>query len=221
MLALGYNFWTEWELQEKVDFDGINKLIIVYPHVTALDIREDVWSAWVRWHDMQDRGYDRFLLAMDRSGLETIPGGQTGDYYFLKNGWKLLVNLSKVAISGVMYSRDYSSPYFTPEEVIQFPAQVSSVVNAVTLTQNVVTGDLADVLTVDEIWSKDLSTYTTNGTAGERLRVTSNIDKAVYIDTDAITNGDGTANNPYNNLSDTLDDAELNGFKKMRSDKIF
>lgn len=214
MLALGYNFWTEWELQEKVDFDGINKLIIVYPHVTTLDIREDVWSAWVRWHDMQDRGYDRFLLAMDRSGLETIPNGQTGDYYFLKNGWKLLVDLSKVAITGVLYSRDYASPYFTPDEVVQFPAQVSSVVNTVIQVENIVTGDLASVPTVDDILSADPTGYP-KGSVGDRIDKTSNIDKAIFIDTDALINGDGTSGSPYNNLADTLDDAESNGFKKI------
>ena len=48
MLTLGYNFWSEWELNEKVAFDGVSKIISVYPNVTVLDIRADVWSAWVR-----------------------------------------------------------------------------------------------------------------------------------------------------------------------------
>ena len=145
MLALGYNFWTEWEAQEKVDFDGANKHIIVYPGVTSLDIREDVWSAYVRWNDMQDRGNDRWGLAMERSGLDPIPGGETGDLYFLVNGWKLLVDLSSVAVTGVLYSRDFDSAFYTPDGVLQFPATVSALVNTVTVTSNVVTGDLATV----------------------------------------------------------------------------
>lgn len=199
MLTLGYNFWTEWELQEKVDFDGINKLIIVYPHVTTLDIREDVWSAWVRWHDMQDRGYDRFLLAMDRSGLETIPNGQTGDYYFLKNGWKLLVDLSKVAISGVMYSRDYQSPYFTPDEVVQFPAQVSSVVNAVTLTQNVVTGDISDAPSVSEISEGTLNAIIEGATS---LRESIRLQNSVML---SKVSGVGAGIETFRDIDDTKD----------------
>lgn len=139
MIALGYNFWTEWDLREKVDFDGKNRLIIVYPHVTTLDIREDVWSAWVRWHDMFARGYDRYPLAMERKGLEEIPGGETGDLYFLRNGWRLVLDFSRVAVTGVLYSRDFASAYFTSDLIVQHAAQVSALVNTVTssaLTQS-------------------------------------------------------------------------------------
>lgn len=149
MLSLGYGFWSEWELQEKVDFDGVNKLIIVYPHVTNLDIREDVWSAWVRWDAMLDRNYNRFLQAMEREGLAPIPNGETGDFYFLANEWKLVIDFSKVAVTGVLYSRDFSTAYYTYDLVAQYPAQVSSIVNTVTkeVTNNVVTDqDKTDII---------------------------------------------------------------------------
>lgn len=145
MIALGYNFWSEWELQEKVNFDGSNKIIKVYPHVTDLDIRADVWSAAVRWLAMLNRGYDRYLEPMERTGLDPIPNGQTGDSYFLQNGWKLVVDFSKVRITGVLFSRDFESAYYTEELGIQFAAQVASIVNTVTTVQNVVTGDLSSV----------------------------------------------------------------------------
>lgn len=145
MLATGYNFWSEWELQEKVDFDGINKIIRVYPHVTSLDIREDVWSASVRWLGMLSRGYDRFLEPMERTGLDSIPGGQTGDFYFLTNGWKLFLDFANVKVTGVLFSRDFDTAYCTHEGVPQYAAEVSSVVNTVTNTQNVVTGDVSSI----------------------------------------------------------------------------
>lgn len=139
MLTLGYNFWSEWELQEKVDFDGVNKLIIVYPHVTELDIRADVWSAWIRWDYMLDRNYNRFLGAMERTGLDDTPEGQTGDMYFLVNGWRLVVDLSKVKLTGILYSRDFDSAYYTDALKIQYPASVSLLTTTVTNTVNVVT----------------------------------------------------------------------------------
>lgn len=128
---MSYPFWSEWELNEKVDFDGANKLIIVYPHVTELDIRADVWSAAVRWLGMLNRGYDRWLEPMERTGLDPIPGGETGDSYFLQNGWKLLVDFSKVKVTGVLFSRDYVTAYYTTDLVEQYAAQVSSIVNTV------------------------------------------------------------------------------------------
>ena len=142
MLPIGFNFWTEWLDQEKVGFEGATKRITVNPGVTSLDIREDVWSAYVRWNDMQNRGYDRWGIVMERTGLDPIPGGQTGDLYFLVNGWRLLVDLSMVAVSGVLYSRDFNTAYYTVEGVAQFPATVSALVNTVTVPTNIVTGDL-------------------------------------------------------------------------------
>ncbi len=65
------NFESEWNLSDKVVFDTTNKLIIVNDGVTTLDIRADVWSAWVRWFSLLDRNYDVYDLAMERAGVET------------------------------------------------------------------------------------------------------------------------------------------------------
>lgn len=124
-------YQEEWLLYEKVAFDGVNKLVIVYPDVTSLDIRADVWSAWVRWHGMLNRHNDKFPLAMERTGLDPIPNGQTGDLYFLANGWRMIIDLSKVAVTGVLYSRDFDTAYYTAKLETQFPATVSALVNQV------------------------------------------------------------------------------------------
>ena len=146
--TMAYGFWEEWELREKVDFDGANKLIKVYPDVTVLDIQVDVWSAWVRWRAILDRGNDRYEDAMDFSGYDEVPDGRggttrTGLSYFLTNGWRLVIDFSRVAIFGVLFSRDFETAYYTEALVGQKPAVVSSLVNTVITTTNVVTGDLA------------------------------------------------------------------------------
>lgn len=147
-----FHLWqAEWLLFEKVDFDGANKIIKVYDHVTTLDIREDVWSAWVRWVGLVDRNYSRYELAMERTGLDAIPGGQTGDFYFLTNGWKLLVDFSKVAVKGVLFSRDFDTAYYTYDLTPQYAAEVSSIVNTTSTVQNIVTGDLSSVPSIEEI----------------------------------------------------------------------
>lgn len=158
MLSIGFNFWSEWELQEKVDFDGINKLIIVYPNVTTLSIREDVWSAWIRWDAILNRNYNRFKPAMERTGLDVTPIGQLGNFVFLVNGWKLLIDLSKVKIDGVLFSRDFDTAYYTSDLVPQYPAEVSTVVNETTVTELVISATKEAI--AEEVWTSVVRTLT-------------------------------------------------------------
>ena len=140
-----YPFWENWLLYHKVVFDGINKLITVDAGVTALNIRTDVYSSWVEWIETEDNA--RFLPAMRYTGLDVIPGGFTGDTYFLINGWKLLIDFSKVAVSGVLFSDNFNTAYYTYNGIAQFPAVVSALINTVSVPQNVVTGDLSSIPT--------------------------------------------------------------------------
>lgn len=203
MLASGYNFWSEWELQEKVDFDGINKIIRVYPKVTELDIRKDVWSAAVRWLAMLNRGYDRFLEPLERTGLDAIPGGQTGDFYFLTNGWKLQVDFAKTAVTGVLFSRDFNTAYYTFGGVAQFAAQVSSIVNTVSTTTNVVTGDIADV------WAEQA--------ALDLIDETKYIERYIHIDTEQLTQGIGTQKLPFNTWDAAITYMEANNLLRVHT----
>lgn len=133
MAALVWGAWSpDWALGNKVDFDGINKVIYVHPEVTTLDIRSDVYSGWVDWVLLRDNA--KFLPAIRYTGYDPIGGGAyTGDTYFLTNGWKLSVDLAKVRITGILYSDNYDTAYYTPSLVAQFPATVSSLVNTVTI----------------------------------------------------------------------------------------
>ena len=141
-----YADWSYWALYQKITIDGVNKLITVNPEVTTLNIRTELYTAWVKWLALDDN--TKYLLAMRYSGLDVIPGGFTGDVYFLTNGWKLVVDLRAVAVAGVLYSDDYASAYYTPDTIVaQYPAVVSSLVNTVSTVQNVVTGDLSVVPT--------------------------------------------------------------------------
>lgn len=158
MLASAFNFWAEWELQEKVDFNGAEKLITVYPGILTLDIRADVWSAWVRWDAILGLNYNRFLPAMERTGLDAIPGGQTGDFYFLTNGWKLVIDFSKTKVTGVLFSRDFVTAYYTDTLVPQFAAEVSAIVNTVTTTTNVIDATKEEIAT--EVWLNAVRTLT-------------------------------------------------------------
>ena len=154
--------WSpDWALYDKVDFDGINKIIYVHPEVTTLDIRGDVYTSWVDWVSLRDNL--KFLPAIRTTGLDSIGGGvYTGDVYFLINGWKLSVDLQKVKVTGVLYSDDYDTPFYTTNMVAQYPVTVSSLVNTVSTT--------GSSITAADIWNFLLSDASIAGSTGEKLK---------------------------------------------------
>lgn len=152
-------FGDEWALAEKVGFNGVTKRITVNVGVTTLSIRDDVYSAWIRWVEREDNA--RFLPAMRYSGGDPIPGGETGVTFFLSNGWKLEYDANTVAINGVLYSDDYATPYWSVADQPIYPATVSSLVNSAVVTQNVVTGTaLTPEQTAAAVWSAATRTLT-------------------------------------------------------------
>jgi hypothetical protein len=142
MIASIWGTWRpQWDQRSKVEFDGANRKIIVHPEVTTLDIRTDVYSAWVLWSASFVDNMS-WLPAMKAVGADPIPGGETGSTFFTINGWKLLIDFSKVSVSGVLYSEDYPTAYYTLEDVPLLPTVVSALVNTSVSTQNVVTGSV-------------------------------------------------------------------------------
>jgi hypothetical protein len=124
--------WSEdWALYDKVSFDGVNKIVYVHPEVTSFDIRADLYTSWIDWIVLQDNlKYDPMMRT---TGLDPIgPGVFTGDVYFLINSWKLSINLQKVKVTGVLYSDDYDTAYYTENLISQYPVTVSALVNTVT-----------------------------------------------------------------------------------------
>ncbi len=140
-----WSAWAdEWALNEKVSFNGINKLISVNSGVLSIDIREDIYSAWIRWQTRETNS--RYLSAMRYSGLDALPGGgSTGGTFFLLNGWKVIYDPTYVAVSGVLYSEDYDTAFWNADGLPIYPATVSSLVNTSVTTQNVVTGDISSL----------------------------------------------------------------------------
>jgi len=123
-LSLWVSHGEEWLADEKVNFNGATREIHVNDGVTQLDIRDDVYSAWVRWVERGDN--ERYYFAMRFTGLDPIPGGQTGDTYFLINNWKLIYDPRIVAVTGILYSDDYATPYYFTDGSPVYPATVSA-----------------------------------------------------------------------------------------------
>jgi len=95
-IVFNYGEWTYWEDyapptyvgNQKVTFDGPNRLILVNEGETTLDIQEDVYSNWKEW--MLQRDNAKFSEAFLPLGGDPITDTTfVGDTYFLENGWRI------------------------------------------------------------------------------------------------------------------------------------
>lgn len=106
------NWWEYWELYHKVTFDGDNRTITINPGVTAIDVQTDIYSDWKEWSLLEDNL--KYLPALSTVGGNPLPGSlSVGRYFFLLNGWKLLVpedyqELGDLQINGNLFSEDGS-----------------------------------------------------------------------------------------------------------------
>ena len=108
MSAAAWLFWgDQWGLDHKVTFDGVNRLIIVAPDVTDIDIKVDIYSAWKEWSLIYDNS--KFLPALRTIGGDPAPLGSglfAGDLYFLLNGWQIEVNETGKTGTGIIFHDD-------------------------------------------------------------------------------------------------------------------
>lgn len=205
--------WSpEWLLYDKVTFDGITRIIYVHPEVTTLDIRADIYTSWVDWISLYDNS--KFLPAIRTTGLDPIGGGvYTGDVYFLINGWKLSINLLNVKVTGVLYSDDYSTAYYTPTLDAQYPVTVAALVNTVS-TGGAGASAVEVRQEIDANSTKLLALQTSINNVPTVAEITSNIDlnsiklaqiKAILDSMDvptAIETADAVWNKPISEITD-------------------
>jgi hypothetical protein len=133
-------------------FDGYGRFVFVDPALQDMDV-SDVYSRWKEWAQVDNSGDPnlKWLPAMRYSGYDPIPGGFTGATFFMTNGWRLRYEPNATAVTGVLFSESEATAYWSQSNEPVFPVTVSAVVNQVTTTQNVVTGDVSTLPTAAEI----------------------------------------------------------------------
>jgi hypothetical protein len=128
-------------------FDGHGRFVFVSTALARLNVAE-MYSRWIDWLGVADAVGDNSLkwpTAMRYSGSDPIPGGFTGTTFFMTNGWRVRFNPSTTAVDGVLFSEDFDTAYWNLQRQPVYPVTVSAVVNQVTTTTNVVTGDVGTV----------------------------------------------------------------------------
>lgn len=169
--------WDYWELRHKVTFDGDNKLIIINPDETDINVGTDIYSAWKEWlrQDMpaiddQIHRYDNssYLSALRTIGGDPTSGGDfAGDIYFTINGWKILIdNGETVNFTGSIFSDDFDTPFQigSGSGVI---STVSSLVSKIIQSQG---AGLSASATSAAVWNALLEDFNLAGSYGERVQ---------------------------------------------------
>ena len=124
--------WDYWLLNHKITVDPINKHLIVSPNVTELNIKVDIFSDAKEWLMIRDNSGITFPPVRSIGGDKTVGQEFAGDIYFLQNGYRLIVDPRKTAITGSLFSDDFDTAYAVPSTFEPFfPVQVSSLVTQV------------------------------------------------------------------------------------------
>lgn len=183
-----WQFWGEYNPplylgEQKVTFDGINKIIIVNEGVTELDFREDVYSAWKEWTKDPNQTNIAYEEAITAIGGDPLPGNrQLGTTFFLENGWRMRTweGDHELTVTGNAFTRTGVS-LFVPT---LNPWTITINLNTATLVETILpalslgASDIAGI--ADATWAEVLS----GTSAGDRLialaTALANVDQDVW-----------------------------------------
>ena len=175
-LVFNYGNWQFWGAyvpplyfgEQKVVFDGPNKLIIVNQDITELDFRVDVYSAWKEWVIDPNQTNSKYVSAVTAIGGDDLPGSRVlGTTYFLENGWRMRTweGDHSLTVTGNVFTRE-GEPIFVPTInpwTITINLNTSTLVETILPTLSLGNDDIEAV--ADAVWAEVLS-----GTAaGTRL----------------------------------------------------
>ena len=178
-----YNFWSIYDTanlqfgDQKVAFDGPNKIIWVAAGVTNLDVQADVYSAWKEWNlgSQEAPNPTAYLQAISAIGGDPITDTQNvGITYFLENGWRIQPVPSGdpyvLTVTGNIYTRETGGNPFLFAEGVSVSLTRSNIVDLIrveALGVNITNTDIAAI--ADKVWDEALADHTTDGTTGKKL----------------------------------------------------
>lgn len=174
-----YGNWQFWEdyPNQKVAFDGSNRIIYVNEGVTELDVQVDIYSAWKEWvlYSQQYPLASSYVAAFSIVGGDPITDTQNvGITYFLENGWRIQPFPSKtpytLTVDGNLYTREVGGTPFLFAEGVSTSLVRSNIVDLIqveALGVNITDTDLQAI--ASKVWNEALADYTTNGTTGHKL----------------------------------------------------
>ncbi len=159
--ALYYGFYEYWQLYHKVTFDPIERLVIINPGETNINVQRDIYSASKEWLKTEDNF--RFKRPMRTAGGDLIPGGgKLGTTFFMTNNWRILVQ-EGVTIDGNLYSDNFASPFVVPDNVNVVRSKFTSLVDNANVVVPTAQQNAAAV------WGALIAEFISSGTAAKML----------------------------------------------------
>jgi len=244
-----YEFWSVYDPanglygDQKVAFDGPNKVIYVNIGVTELDVKRDLYSAWKEWiAGSKDKQVAAgFPIAFTAIGGDAISQTSSlGSTFFLENGWRIQPYASGgsylLNVIGNLYTREGDSPFLfavgasvsltraslvdqiTPDLSafgLSSESISTTVWNAENRTLTSPSGPTAEEVATS-VWDRAYASHDGDGTFGHLVNYIKELHKRLYIDVDAEVNGDGSQEHPFNNLSSAIDRAEIDGIRELQ-----
>jgi hypothetical protein len=183
-----YGFWNYWSIydtpsdlfgDQKVTFDGPNKLVLVNQGVTELNFETDVYSAWKEW--VKDpyhlnAGYEEALSAI---GGDDLPGERKlGTTFFFENGWRMRTweGNHELVLSGNVFTREGEAIFIPTLDpwTITINLNTSTLVEVVTpsisIDQSTIDGIAA--ASADAVWDEPVADHQNAGSTGETIKDT-------------------------------------------------
>lgn len=203
MFGTSVNFcydWEYWGLGHKVTFDAENKLILVNDGIITLDWKDDVYSAWKEWVQLNNHKENAAVLPAIRAvgGDDITSDGsrRVGSTFFLINGWRLKPwgGNYRLSILGNVYTEE-GDPIYVPVDgnyKIVIEQTLSSLVELVTLEgtggETPTTGPTAAEI-AEAVWNKQALSSIGTGTFGSYVNMLkASSDLQVSQNTDILTN---------------------------------
>ncbi len=149
-------------------FNGTTKVITLTPGTISVSVR-DLWSRWVDWWVTSDNS--RFLEAFDTLGgddIDPTSGTTVPIYAFLLNGWRIKpqeANHTLNVTDGILLVSGGGDPFVNTTGSYIVRINYQQPVQAISFDS----GGGGGGLTAADVWNYDVSSATSDGTAGQRL----------------------------------------------------
>ena len=167
-----WQFWGVYDTanglygDQKVAWDGENRIIYVAEGVTTLDVKVDIYSAWKEWilGSVEKPPASSWPEAISAIGGEPLNDTlNVGSTFFLENGWRIQPIASKnpyiLTVTGNIYTREAGGNPFLFAEGVSVNLTRSNLVDQVVATSTLTANDKSDIAA--EVWGTSTLGYTT------------------------------------------------------------
>ena len=176
-----WEFWSVYDPanglfgDQKVAFDGYNKIIFVAEGVTTLNVKDDVYSAWKEWllGNVENPNGNSWPQAISVIGGEPLNDTlNVGSTFFLENGWRIQPVPSSVpyilTVEGNIFTREAGGNPFLFAEGVSVNLLRSNIVDQVVATSTITDTDYANI--AQNVWQYGTINNTGSATYGRLVK---------------------------------------------------